>query len=126
MRVQEPVARGAHVPRGEVDARRATDLPPPRRHQHGAHRGLLPALRLEVDLQQRLAARKVDVSWPALMRDLAEVRAVEITLDGVRDHLRTDLRGHAPHAFSAAGVRPPPVVTPLEGTAAPAMKEASV
>jgi hypothetical protein len=66
------------------------------------------ALRLEVDLQQRLDARKVDVSCPDLMRDLAEVRAVEITLDGVRYSLRTDLRGDAHHAFAAAGVRPPP------------------
>ncbi len=55
-----------------------------------------------------LALRKVDVSWPDLMRDLAEVRAVEITLDGVRYSLRTDLRGVAHHAFAAAGVRPPP------------------
>ena len=52
------------------------------------------------------------------MRDLAEVCAVGITLDGVRYRLRIDLRGDAHHAFAAAGVRPPPVVTPLEGTAA--------
>ena len=60
------------------------------------------------------------------MRDLADVCTVEITLDGVRYRLRTDLRGDAHHAFAAAGVRPPPVVTPLECTAALAMRAVSV
>jgi hypothetical protein len=71
------------------------------------------ALRLEVDLQRRLDDRQVDVSWPDLMRDLTEVRAVDLTLDGQRYRLRTDLRGSAYHAFAAAGVRPPALVTPL-------------
>jgi hypothetical protein len=76
------------------------------------------ALRLEVDLQRRLDERGVDGSWPDLMRDLGEVRAVEVTLDGQRYRLRTDLTGSAYQAFAAAGVRPPPSVTPL-GPAAP-------
>ncbi len=76
------------------------------------------ALRLEVDLQRRLDERQVDVSWPDLMRDLTEVRAVDLTLDGQRYRLRTDLRGSAYHAFAAAGVRPPAVVTPLGPAAA--------
>jgi hypothetical protein len=67
------------------------------------------ALRLEVDLQRRLDDRQVDVAWPDLMHDLTEVRAVDLTLDGQR----TDLRGRACHAFAAAGVRPPALVTPL-------------
>ncbi len=71
------------------------------------------ALRLEVDLQRRLDERQVDVSWPDLMRDLEEVRAVDLTLDGQRYRLRTDLVGSAHHAFVAAGVRPPAIVTPL-------------
>lgn len=71
------------------------------------------ALRLEVDLQRRLDERQVDVSWPDLMRDLTEVRAVDLTLDGQRYRLRTDLRGSASQAFAAAGVRPPALVTPL-------------
>jgi hypothetical protein len=71
------------------------------------------ALRLEVDLQHRLDERDVDVSWPDLMRDLTEVRAVDLTLDGQRYRLRTDLHGSAYHAFAAAGVRPPALVTPL-------------
>ena len=41
-------------------------------------------LRLEVDLQRRLDARGVNVAWPDLMRDLAQVQAVTVTLDGQR------------------------------------------
>lgn len=52
------------------------------------------------------------------MRDLTEVRAVDLTLDGHRYRPRTDLRGSAYHAFAAAGVRPPAIVTPLGPTSA--------
>jgi hypothetical protein len=71
------------------------------------------ALRLEVDLQRRLDDRGVTVSWPDLMRDLSQVQAVEVTLDGERYRLRTDLIGSAQQAFAAAGLRPPAAVTPL-------------
>ncbi len=47
------------------------------------------------------------------MRDLAQVQAVTVTLDGHRYRLRTDLTGSAHHAFAAAGVRPPAPVTAL-------------
>jgi len=77
------------------------------------------ALRLEVDLQRRLDERAVDVSWPDLMRDLAQVHAVTADLAGHRYRLRTDLAGAAHHAFAAAGVRPPSAVTHL-GPVAPA------
>jgi len=71
------------------------------------------ALRLEVDLQRRLDERQVEVSWPDLMRDLGQVHAVHVDLDGQRYRLRTDLCGAAHHAFAAAGVRPPSAVTHL-------------
>jgi hypothetical protein len=71
------------------------------------------ALRLEVDLQRRLDERAVAVSWPDLMRDLAQVEAVEVELDGERYRLRTDVAGSASAAFAAAGVRPPATATPL-------------
>ncbi len=54
-----------------------------------------------------------------MMRDLTEVRAVELTLDGKRYRLRTDLQGSAAAAFAAAGVRPPRVVTELGPAADP-------
>ena len=44
------------------------------------------------------------------MRDLDQVKAVEVTLDERLYRLRTELRGHAAAAFAAAGVRPPPAV----------------
>jgi len=71
------------------------------------------ALRLEVDLQQRLDEREVKVSWPDLMRDLGQVQSVLLELDGQRYQLRTDLLGAAHQAFVAAGVRPPSPVTHL-------------
>jgi transposase len=73
------------------------------------------ALRLEVDLQQRLEEREVKVSWPDLMRDLGQVQSVLLELDGNRYQLRTDMVGSAHHAFAAAGVRPPSPVTLLDG-----------
>jgi hypothetical protein len=73
--------------------------------------GCFLALRLEVDLQRRLDARGTDVSWPDLMRDLAEVKAVDVSLDDKLYRLRTDLRGSAFDAFAAAGVRPPSALT---------------
>lgn len=72
------------------------------------------ALRLEVDLQRRLEERGAEVSWPDLMRDLSQVQAVLVEMDGRRYRLRTDLVGAAHQAFAAAGVRPPPTVSPLE------------
>jgi len=72
--------------------------------------GCFLALRLEVDLQRRLDAADVDCSWPDLMRDLDQVKAVDVTLDGRHYRLRTELRGFASDVFAAAGVRPPRVV----------------
>jgi len=50
------------------------------------------------------------------MRDLTELRAADLTLDGQRYCLRTDLHGSAYDAFAAAGLRPPALV-PLLGPA---------
>ena len=71
------------------------------------------ALRLEVDLHRRIEERNLNASWPDLMRDLAQVHAIQVELDGQGYLLRTDLKGVAFQAFSAAGVRPPSPVTPL-------------
>lgn len=81
--------------------------------------GCFLALRLEVDLQRRLEERNVDVAWPDLMRDLENVRAVDVTVDQQRYRLRTELAGAAHHAFAAAGVRVPASLTSL-GPAPPA------
>ena len=71
------------------------------------------ALRLEVDLQRRLDEQGAKASWPDLMSDLAQVQAVYLSLDGQRWKARTDLVGASYAAFRAAGVRPPPRLTPL-------------
>lgn len=75
--------------------------------------GSFLALRLEVDLQRRLEELGVDVPWPDLMRDLAQVQAVTVDLDAQRYRLRIDLKGAAHHALAAAGLRVPSAVTPL-------------
>lgn len=69
------------------------------------------ALRLEVDLQRRLDERKIQVSWPDLMRDLAQVQSVIIDLEGSRYRLRTSMAGSSYQAFKAAGARPPETVS---------------
>jgi hypothetical protein len=81
------------------------------------------ALRLEVDLQGRLEERGVEVSWPDLMRDLQQVQSVMVELDGQSYQLRTDLKGAAHQAFAAAGVRPPPTVSPLGSPPEPGFSE---
>lgn len=94
-------------------------------YHHGDHTtighivGCFLALRLEVDLQRRLDAREVEGSWPDLMRDLSSVQAVDLTMDGRRYRLRTDLHGQASNVFAAAGVRVPRVATELEASPAP-------
>ena len=65
------------------------------------------ALRLEVDLQRRLDERKIEVSWPDLMRDLGQVQSIVVDLDGNRYRLRSDMVGSSYQAFQAAGVRAP-------------------
>ncbi|MCG8454921.1 MAG: IS1634 family transposase [Holophagales bacterium] len=72
------------------------------------------ALRLEVDLQQRLSALEVEASWPQIMSDLEQVQAVHLELDDQSWRVRTDLCGAAYAAFQAAGVRPPPRVAVLQ------------
>lgn len=81
--------------------------------------GCFLALRLEVDLQNRLDTKGIEVSWADLMRDLVQVKAVELTLDEQRYRVRTELRGAASAAFSAAGVRPPSILTHLGPVGSP-------
>ena len=80
--------------------------------------GCFLALRLEVDLQRRLDAKGLAAPWPDLMRDLAQVQAVVVDLDGQRYRLRTELAGSAHAGFAAAGIRPPNSVTRLGPTPA--------
>lgn len=75
--------------------------------------GRFLGLRLEVDLQRRMSEKGIDAPWPNLMRDLCQLRAVHLDLDGVPYLIRTDLEGYAYDGFRAAGLRVPPRVTRL-------------
>ena len=52
--------------------------------------------------------------WKDLIRDLSQVRAIGLELEGKSYLLRTDLRGTAHWAFKAVGMRPPPLAQPLD------------
>jgi hypothetical protein len=69
--------------------------------------GCFLALRLEVHLQRKLEAADIPLPWPDVMRQLSEVRAIDLTLDGQRYRLRTDLSRAAAEILAAAGVRTP-------------------
>jgi hypothetical protein len=81
--------------------------------------GCFLALRLEVDLERRLDAKRLEAPWPDPMRDLARVRSVVLDLDGTRCRLRTDCLGHAAKAFQPAGVALPTAVAALGPAPAP-------
>jgi hypothetical protein len=65
-------------------------------------------------LPLRLDQQAAEVSWFGLMRDLSQVQSVIVELDGHNYQLRTNVKGAARKAFTAAGVRPPPTLSPLE------------
>ena len=71
------------------------------------------ALRLEVDLQRRLDNKGIETSWPDLMRDLKQLQAVRMNLDGKSYLIRTDFEGVAYQAFKAARLQPPKRVLSL-------------
>jgi len=51
--------------------------------------------------------------WDQIIRDLSQLRALRVRLDGELYLLRTDLKGTADRAFRAAGVRPPALAEKL-------------
>lgn len=71
------------------------------------------AARLREELIRRLAERRLQHSWAVLVRDLEQVKAVDVELDGARYRLRTDLVGSAHSSFSVVGVRTPPTMSRL-------------
>jgi hypothetical protein len=53
------------------------------------------------------------------MRDLKQLQAVRMTLDGTPYLIRADFQGVAYQALKVAGVRPPSRVTRLDGVPNP-------
>jgi len=60
-------------------------------------------------LRKKIEALGRKVEWDDLIRDLSQLRAIALRLDGHRYLLRTDLTGVAHVAFQAVSLRPPPL-----------------
>ncbi|OPY58471.1 MAG: Transposase DDE domain protein [Pelotomaculum sp. PtaU1.Bin035] len=65
------------------------------------------ALVLESALQKKLLEKKIEVEYIYLLRDLQQLRAVELTIGGDQYLCRTELAGETYQAFKALGIRPP-------------------
>lgn len=65
------------------------------------------ALVLESALLRSLKQINSQVEYMYLIRDLKQLKAVELTLEGTRYLCRTELPGNAYEAFRALGIRPP-------------------
>lgn len=79
--------------------------------------GCFLALYLVVAMRKKIEALGLEekVEWDDLIRDLSQIRAIGLNLEGRRFRLRTELRGQANIAFRAVGLRPPPLAEPLDG-----------
>lgn len=65
------------------------------------------ALVLESALQRKLAEKEIQVEYIYLLRDLQQLKAVELTMADEKYLCRTELAGQAHKAFMALGARPP-------------------
>jgi hypothetical protein len=63
--------------------------------------------------REAILAKLEQTLWPDLMRDLKQLQAVRMNLDGKSYLIRTDFEGVAYQAFKAAGVQPPKRVLPV-------------
>jgi hypothetical protein len=66
------------------------------------------ALVLKDEMLRRIAAKKMAIEWPDILRDLRAVKAVEVREGDCTFVLRTALQGCAGKIFQAVGVAPPP------------------
>ncbi len=66
------------------------------------------ALVLLHELDRRLQRKDLKLEWGDVLRDLAQVREVEVRHAQKRYVLRPPLKGTAGHAFQPAGVAIPP------------------
>ncbi|WP_027719172.1 hypothetical protein, partial [Desulfovirgula thermocuniculi] len=60
----------------------------------------------------KLAESKAEYTY--LLRDLKNLKAVELVLEGVKYLCRTELPGNAYEAFRVLGIRPPSEVSVIE------------
>jgi hypothetical protein len=66
------------------------------------------ALMLRKELQDRLAAARLNPEWAEVLRDLDRLQEVEVAQDGKRFVLRTPVTGCAGQLFQTLGVALPP------------------
>jgi len=83
-----------------------------RGHLMGCFLGMVLATALRRALDE-LGEDAKGVEWHRLMRDLRRIQAIDMTLGDRRYLVRSELEGKAWLAFRAAGIKPPPRVTPL-------------
>jgi hypothetical protein len=76
--------------------------------------GCFLALYLVVVLRKKIEALGKPVEWSDLIRDLSQLRAIGLRLDGQHYLLRTGFTGVAHVAFQALGLRPPPLAQLLD------------
>ncbi|MHB8916533.1 MAG: IS1634 family transposase [Desulfocucumaceae bacterium] len=74
------------------------------------------ALVLESALQRKLAEKEIIVEYSYLLRDLQQLRAVELNIGENWYLCRTELAGKAYEAFRALGIRPPLQVSEINKT----------
>jgi len=67
------------------------------------------------ELKERLKRKDVRVEWKDVVRDLMEVREVEVMHGGKRYILRLPLKGMAGKVFGAVGVAVPPAIQEVRG-----------
>lgn len=68
---------------------------------------------MESTLARMLKEKRPQASYWEVLKDLEQVKAVRVELDGRAFLLRTELPGRAYDAFQAVGLRPPPRLQPL-------------
>jgi hypothetical protein len=73
------------------------------------------ALVLRQELQARLRARGHGFEWAEVMRDLEQLRYVDVEHQGQQYRLRSEVQGTAGRVLQAAGVAVPPTVQQVEG-----------
>lgn len=72
------------------------------------------ALLLESALQRKLVENKIELEYLYLLRDLQQLRAVELTIGEDRCLCCTELAGNAFEAFRALSIRPPQQIAKIE------------
>jgi transposase len=72
------------------------------------------ALHVAAFLRRKLAQANLKLPWDEVIRDLSQLRAVVVQLDGERYLMRSPLKGCTGQVFAALGVKVPPLAQPAQ------------